>query len=283
MVGTQQAVYIDSILRRRLTVSEYQRRRILCGNASQFQGDERDVIFISMVNSPTESGRPLHLRTRDDARKVFNVAASRARDQLWVVHSLDPQKDLKPNDLRLKMITHAENPAGLRPKTIEVAERKLNSELEKQVHEELVKAKYRTIIGCPVGEFTIDLVVVGKRGNRVAIQCDGDREITREALEAGLHKQMTLERLGWRFIRVRGSEYLRHPDETMRKIQKSLKKFEIQPLGLFESNGKNNGKGAKDEEDLQSSDLHKQVLQRAESIRTRWKDIPSVSSIFKKG
>ena len=181
------------------------------------------------------------------------------------------------------MITHAEDPAGLRPKNIEVAERKLNSELEKQVHEELVKAKYRTIIGCPVGEFTIDLVVVGKRGNRVAIQCDGDREITREALEAGLHKQMTLERLGWRFIRVRGSEYLRHPRETMRKIQKSLKKFEIQPMGLFESNGKNDGNGAKDEEDLQSSDLHKQVLQRAESIRTRWKDIPSVSSIFKQG
>ena len=285
MVGTQQAVYIDSILRRRLTVSEYQRRRVLCGNASQFQGDERDVIFISMVNSPTESGRPLHLRTRDDARKVFNVAASRARDQMWIVHSLDPQKDLKPNDLRLKMITHAENPAGLRPKNIEVAERKLNSELEKQVHQELVEAKYETIIGCPVGEFTIDLVVVGKRGNRVAIQCDGDRDITPEDLEAGLNKQMTLERLGWRFIRVRGSEYLRHPHETMRKIQKRLKKFEIEPMGLFDgrSNGKNNGEGGNDEEDLQSSDLHKQVLQRAESIRTRWKDIPSVSSIFKQG
>ena len=69
----------------------------------------------------------------------------------------------------------------------------------------------------------------------------------------------------------------------MRKIKKRLKKFEIQPLGLFArgSNGKDNGKGGKDEEDLQSSDLHKKVLRRAESIRTRWKDIPSVSSIFK--
>ena len=131
----------------------------------------------------------------------------------------------------------------------------------------------------------IDLVVIGKRGNRVAIQCDGDREITREALEAGLHKQMTLERLGWRFIRVRGSEYLRHPHETMRKIRKSLKKFEIQPMDPLDarSNGKNNGKGGKDEEDLQSSDLHQRILQRAESIRSRWKDIPSVSSIFKHG
>ncbi len=52
MVGTDQAVVIDTILRKRLTVSEYKKRRILCGNASQFQGDERDIILLSMVDSP---------------------------------------------------------------------------------------------------------------------------------------------------------------------------------------------------------------------------------------
>ncbi|MGH2897300.1 MAG: DEAD/DEAH box helicase, partial [Solirubrobacteraceae bacterium] len=86
MVGTENALLIDSILRRRLTVSEYQKRRLLCGNAFQFQGDERDVMFLSMVDSPADL--PLPMRQRDEARKVFNVAASRARDQLWLVHSL---------------------------------------------------------------------------------------------------------------------------------------------------------------------------------------------------
>ena len=96
---------------------------------------------------------------------------------------------------------------------------------------------------------------------------------------------MTLERLGWRFIRVSGSEYLRHPDVTMRKIQKRLKKLKIQPMGLLEAraNGKSNDKGGGDGEDLQSGDLHKQVLRRAESVRSRCQDIPSVSSIFKQG
>ena len=71
----------------------------------------------------------------------------------------------------------------------------------------------------------------------------------------------------------------------MRKIQKRLKKFEIQPMGLLGArvNGKSNDKGGGTEEDLQSSDLHKQVIRRAESIRSRWQDIPSVSSIFKQG
>jgi superfamily I DNA and/or RNA helicase len=99
MVGTENALLIDSILRGRLTLSEYQNRRLLCGNASQFQGDERDVMFLSLVDSPSDLALPL--RQRDEARKVFNVAASRARDQLWVVHSLDPGRDLKPGDLRL--------------------------------------------------------------------------------------------------------------------------------------------------------------------------------------
>ncbi|SUZ68050.1 uncharacterized protein METZ01_LOCUS20904 [marine metagenome] len=38
----------------------------------------------------------------------------------------------------------------------------------------------------------------------------------------------------------------------MRKIQERLKKFEIQPMGLLEAraNGKSNGKGGGDEEDL---------------------------------
>ncbi|MEE8074136.1 MAG: AAA domain-containing protein [Candidatus Binatia bacterium] len=277
MVGTEQALYIDSLLRRRITVSEYQKRRILCGNAAQFQGDERDVILVSMVNSPSGDGKPLHLRVADDAKKVINVAASRARDQLWVVHSLEPSRDLKANDLRLKLIEHAGNPDGLRTKEIEKAARKLNSELERHVHQHLVDAKYNVVIGCQVGEFVLDLVVVGQKGNRVAIQCDGDREITREAMEVSLYRQMTLERLGWRFIRIRGSEFLRHPGEAMKKIETRLKRFEIHPLGLFSSDPKKQDQ----QKEEQAKELLKQVIERGKMIQSRWKDVPSVSSVIK--
>ncbi|NIO07421.1 MAG: AAA family ATPase [Deltaproteobacteria bacterium] len=277
LVGTEQAVYIDSLLRRRMTVSEYQKRRVLCGNAAQFQGDERDIILLSMVNSPSKSGRALHLRASDEAQKVFNVAASRARDQFWIVYSLDPGKDLKTNDLRLKLIQHATNPDGLRSKKIEKSERKLNSELEKQVYEDLTKAKYSTMIGCQVGEFVLDLVVIGEKGNRVAIQCDGDREISREELVAALHRQMTLERLGWNFIRVRGSEYLRHPGEALKKIQQRLKKFDIQPLGFFSTDPKKR----EAQKEAQSKELLAQVIERAKMIQAHWKDVPSVSAVNK--
>ena len=47
-------------------------------------------MFLSMVDAPIERCRS-RCAQRDEALKQrFNVAASRARDQLWVVHSLDP-------------------------------------------------------------------------------------------------------------------------------------------------------------------------------------------------
>ncbi len=60
------------------------------------------MIFLSMVDTPKGDG-PLSLRGEDAYesmyKKRFNVAASRARDQLWVIYSLDPDVDLKERDI----------------------------------------------------------------------------------------------------------------------------------------------------------------------------------------
>jgi len=265
MVGTEQALYIDSILRRRLTVSEYQKRRLLCGNASQFQGDERDVMFISMVDSPSTKALPR--RQRDDAVKVFNVAASRARDQLWVVHSLRPERDLKTGDLRLKLINHATDPKGLRKKVIEPTSG-FESEFEELVYNGLVNAKFRTVLRCQVGEYIIDLVVEGGGGKRVAIQCDGDRHQPMEDLPEVMERQLTLERLGWTFIRIRASEFIRDPETGLKKLFARLKVLAIDAIGPATSDetaATNRGK-----------ELKEKVLKRAEQIRRAWKDIPDV-------
>ena len=111
LVGDEQALEIERLLLHHLPPAEYEARRILCGNAAQFQGDERDVMFLSVVDT-AEAG-PLRMRSEPMFKQRFNVAASRARDQLWVVHSLD-LGDLKPRDLRARLIQHAENPAATR-------------------------------------------------------------------------------------------------------------------------------------------------------------------------
>ena len=264
MVGTDQALYIDSILRQRMPASDYKKRRILCGNAAQFQGDERDIIFLSMVDSPKD--KPLFLRTRDDAKKLFNVAASRARDQLWVVHSLSAARDLKHGDLRLKLLQHAEDPSGLRPKETKKTDQ-FNSHFEKIIFQKLTESAYHVIPRYAVGEHKIDLVVEGSKGKRAAIQCDGDREMDTEAIQISLSHQIMLERLGWTFLRLRASEFCSKPDEAYKKLLRRLGRLEINQWKGYQ-NGISSG--ADDE-----SSLYEDLVKKAEAIRIRWKNIPN--------
>ena len=97
LLGDEQAYLIESMLRQRLPLEVFTRHRLLCGNAAQFQGDERDVVFLSMVDGPPHDGK-LSFRDagpKDLYKKRYNVAVSRARNQLWVVHSLDPDGHLR--------------------------------------------------------------------------------------------------------------------------------------------------------------------------------------------
>ena len=216
MVGTEQAVKIDSILRRRLSAAEYKRRRILCGSASQFQGDERDVIFLSLVDT-ARKGETLTLRSSDEWRRIYNVAASRARDQLWVVYSMDPGRDLKKGDLRLRLISHAER-QGAQSKGAERASAKFDSGFEKSLHEKLLELGYRVLPKYLIGEFEVDFLVQGEAGTKAIISCEGDRAVPEAAVLAKLERQGTLERLGWNIVRLRASEYLVDEPRAMRRL-----------------------------------------------------------------
>jgi len=50
--GDYQAGLIQRHLKDRLGEQEMLRREIICGDAYAFQGDERDVMFMSMVAAP---------------------------------------------------------------------------------------------------------------------------------------------------------------------------------------------------------------------------------------
>ncbi len=262
MAKEEQALRIDTLLQKHLSAKEYTRRQILCGNAAQFQGDERDVIFLSMADVPRGDG-PLSLRSEDANdfmyKKRFNVAASRARDQLWVVHSLDPDIDLKDGDIRKRLIRHALNPRAFAYQ-IAANEKRTESEFELQVMKRLVQAGYRVIPQWVAGSYRIDLVVEGA-GKRLAVECDGDRWHTAENLEADMARQAILERLGWRFVRIRGSEFFRNPDKAMQPVFSRLRDLEIAAEGMEAIQNINNSY-----EHL----LRKKIIRCAAELRQEW-------------
>src|SRR5438876_634410 len=234
LVGDEQALEIDSLLRKHISPDSYELHRLLCGNAAQFQGDERDIVFISLVD--TAQRGPLSLRDQELFKQRFNVAASRARDQMWVVHSLSPQNDLKPDDLRRQLIEHAQDPSRLMH-ALEEKEKRTQSPFEREVMKRLVAAGYRVAPHWRVGAFRIDLVVEGD-GRRLAIECDGDRYYPLEKLPQDMDRQAVLERMGVIFARIRGTEFFRNPERAMKPVYEKLQQLEISPNGPSPSTAK---------------------------------------------
>ncbi len=234
LLGDEQALLIENVLRQRVPPDVLERHRLLCGNAAQFQGDERDVVFLSMVDGPPDDGQ-LSCRDagpKDLYKKRYNVAVSRARNQLWVVHSLDPETHLKGGDLRRRLIQHAHDPqAILRAK--EDHGKQTDSVFETEVLQRLLAAGYRVQLQWPVGAFRIALVVEGIR-RRLAVECDGERWHTPEQLHRDLERQAILERLGWVFVRIRGSVFFRAPETAMAPVLSKLNQLGIEPSGKDE-------------------------------------------------
>lgn len=231
LVGDAQAFEIQKILLQHLEPEELKRRRVLCGNPAHFQGDERHVMFLSMVDVPEEG--PLSMRETDRFKQRFNVAASRAQNQMWVVYSLNHEVDLRPGDLRRRLIEHALDPKAL-SRSIDQGQKHVESEFERLVLNSLISRQYRVVPQWKVGYYRIDLVVEDG-AKRLAIECDGDRFHPPEKLADDLQRQAILERLGWTFIRLRGSEFFRDPHGTMNRVFDKLASMEIRPVGMATS------------------------------------------------
>ena len=85
-----------------------------------------------------------------------------------------------------------------------------------------------------MGAYRIDMVVQ-YNGNKVAIECDGEQYHSGdEKVRSDMERQTILERMGWRFIRIRGSEYYRDPDATIARVINELTNHGILPENKIE-------------------------------------------------
>jgi very-short-patch-repair endonuclease len=263
MFGQEQAFAVDRLLQKHMEPKEYEDRKVQVGIPPSFQGDERDIVFISMVYSPNTDHGPLRRiaeeGNNDLNKKRYNVAASRARDQLWVVHSLNPERDLKPEDIRLRLIRHAIHPEL---PDFEDSLRTSESEFERLIMLDLLQNDYSTTSQWKVGAYRIDLVVKDGK-NKVAIECDGEKWHSRDDLPNDMRRQAILERLGWRFIRIRGSAYFRNPERTMLAVREELTAMRIMPTNQA------NTAGVIEQENHQSESIES-ITRVAASIRESW-------------
>ena len=218
LLGDEQAELIQNLIVQRIPATEIENHKILCGNSASFQGDERDVIFISLVDS-SEENKSLRLvgeGVEGATRKRYNVAISRAKDQLWIVHSID-KNSLKEGDLRKELFEYIDS---LKENAFDktAIQNITASDFENEVARHLSEKNYTIKQKWRVGSYDIDMVAIYD-DKKIAIECDGKTlNHTEEEVIANLEEQEILERCGWKFIRVRASEYFRNPEKAIKDL-----------------------------------------------------------------
>jgi superfamily I DNA and/or RNA helicase len=101
LIGSEQAAFVQKRLMDRIGEAAMVHHRIVCGDSATFQGDERDIAFLSMIADRNRK----QSQTAMQYAQRFNVALSRARDRMVLVRSVT-EEDLNPNDLKARIIRH---------------------------------------------------------------------------------------------------------------------------------------------------------------------------------
>ncbi|MBM3272943.1 DNA helicase [Candidatus Kaiserbacteria bacterium] len=226
LIGSEQAAFIQKCLIDRIGEAAMVRHRIICGDSATFQGDERDVVFLSMIadRKRKQSQTALQYEQR------FNVALSRARDRMVLVRSVT-EEDLKPNDLKARIIRHFHEPM---PEVLDADASLVDlcqSGFERDLFSTLVGRGYRVIPQVGSKGFSIDMVVEGETGRRLAIECDGDRYHGPERWADDMRRQRILERVGWTFWRCFGSNYSLDREGVLDDLFQTLDRMGIKPGG----------------------------------------------------
>ena len=232
LASSGQAQEIQNQLIEMLPSTVFEERQLKIAGPSEFQGSERDVIFMSMVASVESKGTAA---TKKEQEQRFNVAVSRAKDEIWLFHSVKPEHLTNPEDLRLKLLTYAleqEKRANstefLELKTVreDIIVDNFDSRFEQKVFNDLTKAGFRVHPQFKAAGKFIDLVAEGG-GKRIAIECDGDHWHGATEVHADFARERYLRGYGWEFIRIRESRFNLDREEEMARVIAALERYGV--------------------------------------------------------
>lgn len=235
LIGAEQAEKIGRMLVEdpRVGPEVIEKRHIIYGDARTMQGQERSIVFLSMVATP----KTVRSQTTKADQQRINVAMSRAKDRLYLVRSVELE-DLSPGDIKAAILEHFQNPMpdgrGMMGSEVETLLDRCDSGFEREVLQRLLDSNYRVRPQVPAGGFFIDLVVEGNEDRRLAIELDGDRYHGPDVWDRDMARQAALERAGWVFWRVFGSQWKANREFWWQNLLETLDRMQITPIGAGE-------------------------------------------------
>ncbi|HEY8461704.1 MAG TPA: DUF3320 domain-containing protein [Blastocatellia bacterium] len=197
-------------------------------NLENVQGDERDVIFISIGYGRDQTGQvsmnfgPLN---HDGGERRLNVLITRARRRCDVFTNLTDQ-DIDLNRTNSRGVRALKSfLAYARTGKMDIAApagRGTDSPFEDEVKAALESSGYEVVTQVGTAGFFIDLAIVDpkKRGSYLlGIECDGaSYHSSRSARDRDRLRQQVLEGLGWRIHRIWSTDWFRDPDRELKRV-----------------------------------------------------------------
>jgi len=210
-------------------------------NLESIQGDERDVIFISIGYGKDSAGQmsmnfgPLN---KDGGQRRLNVLITRARERCEVFSSITAD-DIDLNRSRAQgthalkvFLTFAEKGHLDVPA---MSGKDYDSEFERQVDKAISAHGYRVERQIGTAGFFIDLAVVDpeKPGRYLlGIECDGaSYHSSLAARDRDRLRQQVLEDRGWLIHRIWSTDWFQRPEEQLRKTIAAIENAKVTEVG----------------------------------------------------
>ena len=209
-------------------------------NLENVQGDERDVIFVSMTYGPQEPGGKVFQRfgpiNSDMGWRRLNVLFTRSKKRMHIFSSMGSDDIVAGSSSKRGVralrdfLSFCET--GIFHKTERETGRAPDSDFEISVMSALKNAGFECIPQVGVAGFFIDVAVIdpGNSGRYLmGIECDGATyHSAKSARDRDRLRQTILERLGWRIRRIWSTDWFKNPDAELRPIIRELNQLKTE-------------------------------------------------------
>jgi very-short-patch-repair endonuclease len=224
----------DPVFQEWLDKDATRRESLFTKNLENVQGDERDVIFISMTYGPPEPGAKVYQRfgpiNSDMGWRRLNVLFTRSKKRMHIFSSMGsddivtgPTSKRGVQALR-DFLSYCET--GILHKTERDTGRGPDSDFEIAVMAALREEGFECIPQVGIAGFFIDVAVVdpGNPGRYLmGIECDGATyHSAKSTRDRDRLRQTILERLGWRIRRIWSTDWFKNPQGELGPIIREL-------------------------------------------------------------
>jgi very-short-patch-repair endonuclease len=213
----KQAELIIREIEGRVSDAERLRCNLMVGTAHSFQGDDRDVILVSLCYGPGMArGSEWFIR---NSQELLNVAVSRARAVCHIFGQREAAEKSSISHIRklARWLSHSGQPDLTRPPEFE-------SPWERKLHEALEAKGIKTITQYPLAGRRLDLAVVSP-GIKLDIEVDGDtyhrdRDGFRKASD--IWRDHVVRSLGWKVRRFWVYELRENMEKCVELVRKDI-------------------------------------------------------------